>query len=342
MSTQSLSHLTEQSTPPHTSTDVHASHVHRAGGYTGLRLPDTRLGRVERLLRLETALVLTLPTLCGSAIAWWEQGQMDVTLLILHLLVILCGIIGIHVLGEANDYRYTLRPESKYLSDKAIAGSNLVAATWISLRSTVLLGAALVVGALLGALWLMSLVGWPVFFFTLLMLVIYSAYAVPPTCHGYLSWGIGEVGIFLGFGLLSVLSGYYTQAHNLTALALWTSVPLGLFCVLVLHAQNFIYQRRDWMLRKRTLAVALRDRRALNLGVLLTLVAYTSLLLLVVIMMLPPWVLISMLALPPTLKALTNVRDKHLSIHSRQILYRTMSRAALCVCLTIAIVLYLN
>lgn len=342
MSTQSLSHLTEHGAASQTTTDLPAVHTSRAEHRTGLTLPRTRAGQLERLLRLEAAFALSMPLLCGAAMAWWQQGQMDVPALVVIFLVMLCGVMGINVLGEANDYRYTLRPESKYLSHAAIAGSNLIAAKQISLRAAIGVGVTLVVAALAGTLWLMFVVGWPVCFFTLLSFLIYSAYTVPPTHHGYLSWGVGELGIFLGFGLLNILNGYYVQAHALTILSLWASVPLGFFCVLVLHTQNFIYQRRDWMLRKRTCAVVLRDRRALNLGVGLALAAYTTLLLLVVVMILPPWVLVSMLALPPTLNALTNVRDDELSLVSRLVLHRTVSRAALWVCATIALVLYLS
>lgn len=342
MPLQSLSHLTEHGTAPHSGAEQQSSQTQRIERRAGFVLPGSRLGRWGRLLRLEMTLAICVPTLAGAAIAWWEQGEANFSLLILLLGVMLCGLMGIHVLGETNDYRYTLRPESKYLSRRSIAGSNLIAAGLISLPFAVALGSGGVLVAILGMLWLTSLVGWPVVFFTLLTLLVYSAYAVPPTFHGYLSWGVGEIGVFASLGLLNILNGYYAQAHSLTALPLWSSIPLGLFCVLVLHTQNFIYQRRDWMLRKRTFAVVLRDRRALDFSVLLTLMAFTTLLLLVVFLSLPPWALIGLLALPPTLKALTTVRKDNLSINSRIALHRTTSRAAIWVCLTIAFVLYFH
>lgn len=332
MSTQSLGDVSNHGTTASQAverTESHAVHPARAPRAEIFTIPQTRFGRLLALLRPEAAAVLVAPLLCGATLAWWEQGQFDGETLFIVLISMLSGVLGVHALGETNDYRYILRPESKYLGKSSTRASNLIAAKAFSWRGALLISAGLLLVALGGAIYLMWLVGWPVLFFTLLSLLLYVLYVAPPARHPYLPWGLGEVGVFVGMGLLQVLNGYYVQAQVLTLLPVWSSIPLGLLCTLVVLTYTFIYQRRDWMLRKRTLVVSLQETRTLDLGFFLVLTTYTSLLLLVVFMILPPWILMGMLALPLSLDALKQVGDEEMSLDSRFALHHAMIRASI-------------
>lgn len=72
--------------------------------------------------------------------------------------------------------------------------------------------------------------------------------------HSYGYMGLGDLGVFLFFGLLSTLGGYYLQAQTLTAEVVWCGVAIGLPCVGVLNLNNIRDMMHDREHKKRTFA----------------------------------------------------------------------------------------
>ena len=72
--------------------------------------------------------------------------------------------------------------------------------------------------------------------------------------HSYGYMGLGDLGVFLFFGLLSTLGAYYLQVQALTEEVVWSGVAIGLPCVGVLNLNNIRDMNNDRVHRKRTLA----------------------------------------------------------------------------------------
>lgn len=72
--------------------------------------------------------------------------------------------------------------------------------------------------------------------------------------HSYGYMGLGDLGVFLFFGLLSTLGAYYLQVQNLTPEVIWAGVAIGLPCVGVLNLNNIRDMNNDRAHAKRTLA----------------------------------------------------------------------------------------
>ena len=72
--------------------------------------------------------------------------------------------------------------------------------------------------------------------------------------HSYGYRGLGDLGVFLFFGLLSTIGGYYLQAHTVTWEAAWMGVAIGLPCVGVLNLNNIRDMHNDRLHGKRTFA----------------------------------------------------------------------------------------
>lgn len=72
--------------------------------------------------------------------------------------------------------------------------------------------------------------------------------------HSYGYMGLGDLGVFLFFGLLSTLGAYYLQVQELTAEVVWSGVAIGLPCVGVLNLNNIRDMNNDRVHGKRTLA----------------------------------------------------------------------------------------
>ena len=78
--------------------------------------------------------------------------------------------------------------------------------------------------------------------------------------HSYGYMGLGDLGVFLFFGLLSTLGGYYLQTQTLTAEVIWCGIAIGLPCVGVLNLNNIRDMNNDRAHGKRTFASLLGVR----------------------------------------------------------------------------------
>ena len=74
--------------------------------------------------------------------------------------------------------------------------------------------------------------------------------------------GLGDLGVFLFFGLLSTLGGYYLQTQTLTTEVVWCGIAIGLPCVGVLNLNNIRDMNNDRAHGKRTLASRVGARGA--------------------------------------------------------------------------------
>jgi 1,4-dihydroxy-2-naphthoate octaprenyltransferase len=121
------------------------------------------------------------------------------------------------------------------------------------------LGMAAVFGlaALLG-LYLAWQAGWVVLLVGLAAIVSAILYTGGPFAYGY--YGLGDLFVFLFFGLAAVAGTYYVQALTVSPAAWWTCVPIGLLVVNILVVNNLRDIENDRSAGKHTLAVRLGVR----------------------------------------------------------------------------------
>ncbi len=104
------------------------------------------------------------------------------------------------------------------------------------------------------------------------------AYTGGPKPYGYL--GLGEVFVFVFFGLVATVGSAYVHTESVTALAVVASIPVGLLSVALLVVNNLRDIPGDTESGKQTLAVRIGDRStrlfyvglmvAIGLGVIAT------------------------------------------------------------------------
>jgi len=100
--------------------------------------------------------------------------------------------------------------------------------------------------------------GWLILAIGALAILAAVAYTGGPFPYGY--YGFGELFVFLFFGLAAVCGSYYIQTVRLTALAVWSAVPIGLLIVALLVVNNLRDIDTDRATQKRTLAVRMGER----------------------------------------------------------------------------------
>lgn len=306
------------------------------------RAPSTIFGVLSRLARIHSAIALTIPAFCGAFLAAWQYNQFSPLVFAFTVTSILCSVIGVNILSEYNDFRYSRLPEAKYVDEAFVAGSNLIKAGLIVPQLVIGSGTILLSIGIVCLFWLVLLIGWAMLFFGGLSFLILCIYGLPPSRNLYLSRGLGELSTLISFGLLQVVGSFYAQALALTPSPFWASIPLGLLSVLVCTSYNLIHWRRDWILRRRTLVVILGENRWLNLATVMVLLAYISLLLLVIFAIFPLWALLSLAAMPVALDGFKQIRRNHLRADHHYYLHTSFIRGMILTGLLLCAALWLD
>jgi 1,4-dihydroxy-2-naphthoate octaprenyltransferase len=131
-------------------------------------------------------------------------------------------------------------------------------------------------------------------------------YTGGPRPYGYA--GLGEVFVFVFFGLVATVGSAYVQTERVTGLAVGAAVPIGLLATALLVANNLRDIPSDTAAGKRTLAVRLGDRRTRGLYAGLLTAAFLGMAL-VSVAFERPWGLVALVALPLGLRPLRAVHD---------------------------------
>ena len=136
-------------------------------------------------------------------------------------------------------------------------------------------------------------------------------YTGGPLPYGYRA--LGEVFVFVFFGLVAVVGTTFAQTLTLPGLAYAVSVPIGLLIVDLLVVNNLRDIEGDALAGKRTLAVLLGDRATRKVFVGLLVAAFVVV---VAVAFVRPWVGLALLgaplAVPPARTVLTGGRGSAL------------------------------
>ena len=150
--------------------------------------------------------------------------------------------------------------------------------------------------AVLLGLYLVWVGGWPILVIGVLSILAGLAYTGGPWPFGY--HGLGDVFVFVFFGLVAVMGSAYLQTGRWSALAAAAAVPVGLLVTNILVVNNLRDLPTDRVAGKGTLAVRIGERATRLQYALLAAVAYLVPLLLAVAGRAPRPVLLTWITLP--------------------------------------------
>jgi 1,4-dihydroxy-2-naphthoate octaprenyltransferase len=105
--------------------------------------------------------------------------------------------------------------------------------------------------------------------------------------------GLGELSVFLFFGVIATMGTYYAQTEEVTLLSFIISIPMGALSCAILAINNLRDRPKDELVGKLTVAVRIGDLNARRMYVALLVLAHFS-----VIATGIPTTLITLLALP--------------------------------------------
>jgi 1,4-dihydroxy-2-naphthoate octaprenyltransferase len=267
--------------------------------------------------------------LAGSGVAayvdsfvWWKA--------LLALVVSLALQVAVNY---ANDYSDGVRgTDADRVGPMRLVGSGTASPGAVKRAAFLAFGVAAAAGLALAATtaWWLVAVG----LVSVLAAWFYTGGSKP---YGYL--GLGEVMVFLFFGLVAVVGTTYVQTETWEWAALYAAVGVGALACAILVANNLRDIPTDVVAGKRTLAVVLGDRRTRLLYLLLVVVAAAAV---VAVAVVASWCTLVglgflLLALPATRTVLGGAAGPGLVPVLQQtglaeLLWATLVAAALVVC----------
>ncbi len=225
------------------------------------------------------------PVVAGTGVAgfydsvvWWKA--------LLALGVSLALQIGVNY---ANDYSDGIKgTDTDRVGPLRLVGSGLVPARQVKIAALAFLalGGALGLALAASSSWWMLLVG------AAAILAAWT-YTGGPSPYGYRA--LGEVSVFVFFGLVAVLGTAYVQIERITWLSVAVGIGVGALACAILVANNLRDIPTDTESDKRTLAVLLGDKRTRGFYVLLIVIAVGSMTWAATF---TPWALLAILGLP--------------------------------------------
>ncbi len=242
-----------------------------------------------------------LPVTMGTSYALYKGAAFDEWVFFLALIAAVACHAGMNVL---NDYFDSLsKADEMNLTPLTpfTGGSRMIQNGLMSQGETLLLSLVLLfIGSAIG-LYLVWLKGIFILVIGVLGLLTGALYSAPPVFLA--GRGLGEITVFLNFGLLTLSGAYFLQAGNLTLDAMIVSLPIGFLIAAILYVNEFPDYESDKASGKRNLVVRLTPKRARYGMFIIGAMTYLSVVIPVITGYLPLRFLAGVISLPFFLKA---------------------------------------
>ena len=216
-------------------------------------------------IRPKTLPAGAVPVVVGTAFAAADGKILPVAAAI----ALLCAL-GIQVATNFINEIYDFRKGAD--TGERLGPTRTVAAGFISEKTMVTVSAVLLLTVFLLGLYLVYLAGWPILFIGLLSMFFAWAYTGGPYPIAYS--GLGDLFVFVFFGLVAVGGTYYIQVGSVTLPVLTAAVAPGIFSVNILLVNNIRDIDTDRKVGKMTLPARIGGGNARWLYLGLTVVAY--------------------------------------------------------------------
>ncbi len=218
-------------------------------------LPDSMTARKLKIwieaARPKTLSAAFVPVLVGSAIAW-HDGQFNVAATLVALFCALLIQVGTNFANDYFDFIKGADTEERIGFQRATSAGLIPAKAM--LRATI--GTMFL--AFLSGLYLVWTGGLIVLVIGLLSLLFGILYTGGPFPLGYN--GLGDIFVFLFFGIVAVMTTYYVNALAWSVDTFWASLAVGALCTNILVINNLRDVEQDKKAGKKTLGVIFGEK----------------------------------------------------------------------------------
>jgi 1,4-dihydroxy-2-naphthoate octaprenyltransferase len=239
------------------------------------------------------------PVLVGTALAATEGTFRPLTF-VAAMLGALFIQVGTNLSNDYSDARRGADTEDR-LGPVRVTAGGLVPPRQVLVATYVAFGMAVLAGA-----YLIATAGWELLLVGAASILAGVLYTGGPRPYGY--EGLGEVFVFLFFGLVAVAGSYFVQTEEVTWEAFALAVPVGLLAAAILVVNNVRDLETDRRAGKRTLAVRLGRPRTRTIFGLMVYGAFLTAPIPWIAGSLSPWLLLPLVLLPPAVELVRMVR----------------------------------
>ncbi|OQA40745.1 MAG: 1,4-dihydroxy-2-naphthoate octaprenyltransferase [Chloroflexi bacterium ADurb.Bin325] len=260
--------------------------------------PLTRWQSWRLASRPRTLPAAIAPVIVGAALAV-HAGAFRPLAALAALLAALLIQIGSNFANDLGDFRRGADIRER-VGPLRVTSAGLLSPREVKAGMFVVFGLAALCGV-----YLIVLGGWPILAIGLLSILAAVAYTAGPLPFGY--YGLGDLAVFIFFGLVAVVGTFYVQARFITPLVWLAALPMGALVTNILVVNNIRDADTDMRVGKRTLAVLLGRRGARGEYLALLALAYAIPPILWLNFGLNAWVLLALLTLPLALQQMRAV-----------------------------------
>ena len=230
----------------------------------------------------------------GAAMAWRDGVfRLDVALICLFTALLLQ--IGSNLANDVFDFERGADTTER-LGPTRVTQAGILVSKQVKIGMAVVFGLAAVLG-----LYLAWLGGWVILILGIAAIISAIAYTGGPFPIGYYS--LGDVFVFIFFGIVSVAGTYYIQAGTVTSAVWWMTIPPGLIITAILVVNNLRDIESDRKAGKHTLAVRMGEQGTKIEYILCVAIAYLILIPAAWAGLIPWAALIAWLSLPLAIQA---------------------------------------
>jgi 1,4-dihydroxy-2-naphthoate octaprenyltransferase len=251
--------------------------------------------------RIRTLPAAVAPVLVGTALAGFQD--------IFHPLRFIAALVGAVFIqvgtNLSNDYSDARRgaDTEDRLGPVRVTAGGLVPPRLVLVATYVSFGVAVLAGA-----YLVAVAGWQLLLVGAASILAGVLYTGGPRPYGY--EGLGEVFVFLFFGIVAVAGSYFVQVKDLGWEAFALAVPVGLLAASILVVNNYRDIDTDRRAGKRTLAVRLGRERTRILFASMVYLAFLTAPVTWAFGPLKAWVMLPWLTIPIAAPIVRTVRNR--------------------------------
>lgn len=241
------------------------------------------------------------PVVVGTALAC-QMGTFHVLAFAAALIGAVFIQVGTNLSNDYSDARRGADTEDR-LGPVRVTAGGLVPPRQVLIATYVSFGVAVLVGA-----YLIAVAGPELLLIGAASILAGVLYTGGPRPYGY--EGLGELFVFLFFGVVAVTGSYFVQVQRLPWEAFALAVPVGLLAAAILLVNNIRDRETDRRAGKRTLAVRLGPRGGRALYAYAVLAAFVTAPLPWLLGSLSAWLLLPWLTLPLAIGVMRTVASR--------------------------------
>ena len=250
--------------------------------------------------RIRTLPAAVAPVLVGTALAA-TQGTFKPLTFVAAMLGALFIQVGTNLSNDYSDARRGADTEDR-LGPVRVTAGGLVPPRQVLIATYIAFGAAVLAGV-----YLIATAGWELLLVGAASILAGVLYTGGPRPYGY--EGLGEVFVFLFFGIVAVAGSYFVQTENVEWEAFVLAVPVGLLASAILVVNNVRDLETDRRAGKRTLAVRLGRPKTRTVFGLMVYLAFLTAPVPWILGALSPWLLLPLVLLPAAVVLVRLVRQ---------------------------------